>query len=61
MGSKLSGAPMPGGPRKDPPTGTAGRRILQAEAGTSPGPYLFPGGEDDIFRDPFGDFVPSSR
>ncbi len=26
-----------------------------------PPPFLFPGGEDDIFCDPFGDFLPSRR
>jgi len=26
-----------------------------------PAPFLFPGTEDDIFRDPFGDFSPSRR
>ncbi len=59
MGSKLSRHPMPGAQGKE---AGGGRLGLPLGAGLShPTPFLFPGGEDDIFRDPFGDFVPSGR
>ncbi len=53
---------MTGGHGQEAGTGSSGYLARQAAAGLSPAvPFLFPGGEDDIFRDPFGDFLPSSR
>lgn len=53
---------MSSGHGQEAGTGKGGYLARQTGAGMSPtGPFLFPGGEDDIFRDPFGEFLPSSR
>ena len=62
VSSKLRGMQMRGFLRTNPGSG-ATPRAPQAAASmpTQSEPFLFPGSEDDIFRDPFGDFVPSGR
>jgi len=58
VGSKLNR--MPGRETRLDGTAMAGGWLTPAPA-TAPVPFLFPGGEDEIFRDPFADFTPSRR
>lgn len=57
---KVSWTPRPSGQTRYLAT-TERRRLASGTLPAFPAPFLFPGGEDDIFRDPFSDCDPSSR
>lgn len=58
MGSKLNR--MPGRDTRLDDSALTGARLSPPPI-VAPIPFLFPGGEDEIFRDPFADFAPSRR